>query len=96
MWQSRTKMYRYILNIETLRTLNVLMGLNISLYKETIGEKNDLSNSTIPNSWQLKLNAAFNKCNSKATAILKNEVTYDITRGLWFRLWLHFDYGFYY
>lgn len=25
-----------------------------------------------------------------------NEVIYDITRGLWFRLWLHFDYSFYY
>lgn len=32
---------RYFLNIENLRTLNVFMGLNISLYKETIGEKND-------------------------------------------------------
>lgn len=67
MWQSRTEIYRFFLNIENLRTLNVFMGLNISLYKETIGEKKELSNSAIPNSWQLKLNAAFRKCNSKPT-----------------------------
>lgn len=67
MWQSRTEIYRYFLNMQNLRTLNVFMGLNISLYKETIGEKNDLSNSAIPNSWELKLNAAFRRCISKAT-----------------------------
>lgn len=52
--------------MENLRTLNVFMGLNISLYKETIGEKNDLSNPAIPSSWQLKLNAAFRRYISKA------------------------------
>lgn len=67
MWQNRTEIARYYLNMENPKTLNVFMGLNISLYKETIGEKNDLSNPAIPSSWQLKLNAALRRCISKAT-----------------------------
>lgn len=67
MWQREQKFTDFFLNIENLRTLNVFISLNISLYKETVGERNDLSNSAIPNSWQLKLNAAFRKCNSKPT-----------------------------
>lgn len=68
------------------------MGLNISLYKETIGEKNELSNSAIPNSWQLKLNAAFRKYNSKPTEW--SHIWYN-KRSL-VQTWLHFDYSFYY
>ena len=45
----------------------MFMGLNISLYKKTIGGKNDLCNPAIPGSWQLKLNAALRSCISKAT-----------------------------
>jgi hypothetical protein len=67
MWQTRTEIARYSLNMENPKTLNVFMSLNISLYKETIGEKNDLSNSAILSSWQLKLNVALRRCISKAT-----------------------------
>lgn len=67
MWQNRKEIDRYILNIENLSTLNIFMDLNIALYKETIGEKNDFCNPAIPNSWQLKLNAALRRCISKAT-----------------------------
>lgn len=58
---------RYFLKIENLRTLNVFMGLNIFLYKETIGEKNDLCNPAIPSIWELKLNAALKRCIFKDT-----------------------------
>lgn len=73
MWLNRTEIDRYFLNIENLRTLNVFMGLNISLYKETIGEKNDLCNPAIPNIWQLKLNAALRNAFPKRL----NELTYN-------------------
>lgn len=66
MWQHRTEIGRYFLNMENLKTLNVFMSLNISLYKETIGKKNDVCNLAIPSSWQLKLNAVLGRCISKA------------------------------
>lgn len=66
MRQNRTEIDKYFLNIENPRTLNVFVGLNVSLYKETKGEKNDLSNPAVLSSWHMKLNAAFTRCISKA------------------------------
>lgn len=68
--------------MESPKRLNVFMDLNVSLYKETIGERSDLCNPAVPSSWQLKLNATLRHAFPKQL----NELINDRTRDLWLHL----------